>query len=986
MDYKELLKHIRLFRTKANTNKLIVFVGAGVSCNVDNMPNWNDLIQEMAKSINYSRCSACKKKERNCAKTCKFKDSYSTDEYLKIPQYVYNKNRKLYNQVLRDNIQHDPTIDAPLSNAIVDLSPAHIITTNYDKLLENCQSAQKDNYEVVIGDRDLLNTIKNKYIIKMHGDIDNLDTIILKESDYLEYTQKHILIEMFIKSLLTDHTILFLGYSLNDYNVKLIISWINYIRSQNKALDKGTKFAYIALDEKKIASNQYKYFESNNIGVINLNQMPLIAEIPADLNNDIGKRLYSFLRVVENPSFENVFGTGLLLEDVSVFVKKYKYVDCKNLCSLLHLKQYRVEGYELFIHSDAEYDRLMALLNYGDANALNLQQLFFNAGIYYIRLISVYTDRREDYKIAATGITLLNDQAFSSYLSNDYLKLSAMAAVNSETNPINSCFYLSLIKDYVQLVFDWHSGINYDELSKEDKVRYLFNDAVLEARKTYRHSNQRISKYIDGLADIRTKKMFSLYTDIFEGNNKRLRELGVSLEKLKEQYYNSKHTFLGCSSLSELFKVRRIAVEQYLFYFSNGLMFKGFSDLKKILKHYIEAIVCTNGNFTDSTTGALGIRSIKERYKIDAIDFDMATKFVSVKELRNLLQDYSVGTFAVTREMVEHAIVCFDNLADYIIGHGIYNRFYDAPSQWVNCASMLCHFPLDDNQKLSIRESINKVFANDDFVKFFFSTDFPDFGTSTRVLHDLLKIIPKSFDLEAVGRVFRCDDFMSFYINSDVRRLQSILSYFIDDEKFETIDQKLYSIIMSFEERERVAVLRLLYKHLNTSQYLCEYKNFVRDSIGLLDSDDIFDFAFDGWLEITDDYRKEMLSRAIHLYRQQQETKVHTCPDPLQSQLELIYILYLTEKVSDIECLREIIDASDFLQFFLDPDNFDYTKIDFSNYMWENIARRERFMSVILAHKEDVLPKLRLRVETDQATETERKILYGYMIDKSELL
>ena len=111
MDNIELLEHIRNFREKTNTDKLIVFVGAGVSCNVANMPSWNALIQEMAKSIKYSRCTSCRKKEKGCEKTCKFTDSFSTDEYLKIPQYVYNRSKKLYNQVLSDNIQHDPTIE-----------------------------------------------------------------------------------------------------------------------------------------------------------------------------------------------------------------------------------------------------------------------------------------------------------------------------------------------------------------------------------------------------------------------------------------------------------------------------------------------------------------------------------------------------------------------------------------------------------------------------------------------------------------------------------------------------------------------------------------------------------------------------------------------------------------------------------------------------------------------------------------------------------
>ena len=99
MDNRELLKHIRLFRKKANTDKLIIFVGAGVSRNVSGMPDWNALIQKMADAINYSRCDNCKKKSRGCQDICKFKDTFSTDEYLKVPQYVYNRNRKLYSHV-----------------------------------------------------------------------------------------------------------------------------------------------------------------------------------------------------------------------------------------------------------------------------------------------------------------------------------------------------------------------------------------------------------------------------------------------------------------------------------------------------------------------------------------------------------------------------------------------------------------------------------------------------------------------------------------------------------------------------------------------------------------------------------------------------------------------------------------------------------------------------------------------------------------------
>ena len=65
-------------------------------------------------------------------------------------------------------------------------------------------------FQVIVYDKDLLNADKGKYIIKMHGDLSDASSIVLKEQDYLDYAQKHVLIELFIKSLLTDHIVLFL--------------------------------------------------------------------------------------------------------------------------------------------------------------------------------------------------------------------------------------------------------------------------------------------------------------------------------------------------------------------------------------------------------------------------------------------------------------------------------------------------------------------------------------------------------------------------------------------------------------------------------------------------------------------------------------------------------------------------------------------------------------------------------------------------------
>ena len=149
MGNDELLNYISMFREKAEQGKLVIFVGAGVSCNVDGMPSWNALIQNMAKAIDYSRCDTCRHRLESCENTCLLKDDFSTDELLKVPQHVFNKDQELYYRILNESIPA-VTADAPLSSAIFDINPAHIITTNYDQLLESSKNIFCEQYQFTI--------------------------------------------------------------------------------------------------------------------------------------------------------------------------------------------------------------------------------------------------------------------------------------------------------------------------------------------------------------------------------------------------------------------------------------------------------------------------------------------------------------------------------------------------------------------------------------------------------------------------------------------------------------------------------------------------------------------------------------------------------------------------------------------------------------------------------------------------------------------
>ena len=981
MRQKKILENIRMLRDKTNIEKLIVFVGAGVSCNVEGMPSWSDLIIKMAKAINHSKCATCRKRESDCKNGLDFCAPFSADEYLKIPQYLYNENKDLYNQILRDNIEHSLDIDAPLSNAILDLIPAHIITTNYDRLIEICQNIQVDNYDVVVRDKDLLSSNKKRHIIKMHGDMANPETIVLKEADYLQYSQNHVLIEMFVKSLLADHTILFLGYSMNDYNIKLIISWINYIRTQNKSIASNTRFAYIVLDEERIDKNQKKYFEANNIGVINIRKMPIINGVPSDLNNDRGKRLYSFLETISDVSLERMFGQEFLYSEAVELMSKHRFVNAKSICKMLYLTNYSLDAHELVIFSEEQYVSLIGFLNSEKESSQLLKRMLVSAGIYVLRLVSSSGDRKQEELNLSDCHTIISDnELYRFYQNNQYNILSAKLTDTDNDFCLESCFYRSLIFSYDEQIFEWFSHVNYGELTSPQKIRYLFNSEVLHVRKTYEHFDSvKIEKYIKGLADKKQTDIFKQYLDVFEGNYRLLVDLEKSIKKLKEQYYSGNHSFVGCSSLQELFKIRKIAIEQYMFYFNNTLFFEGFSDLKKILKVYIEAILCTNGNFTDTFSDFWGDQSKKDRYQMNMVDFDILTKTISIKDLNNLFDDYQVKFLACNEMFCDFAIGCFENIAYSILGLKLYSRFYEAPQTLINCALVLVHLPLSESQNSRVKDVLELLFQDADFMDFYFSIEYPEHSLSIKIFDRLLENLPKREKFYIVQNIVSSPNFETHYVNLNTRSVQRILSAFIISEN-EGVQEQLAGVINSFDDLRKLHVIRLLYRHIKDSNLEEECKEFIINNFEKLNADDIFDFAFDNWLIITTAHETKLINEAIALYKHRKKTGIRTYPDHFKMQLELLYILYITERISSLEPLKEMIDESGFLKFFLDEENFDYTTIDFSNYMWKNIANQPRFMEKIIKHRAEIIPILEEKVKQDRATDFEKKILYGQLL------
>ena len=276
MTFYEMIEDLSLALSR---EKLVIFVGAGVSKN-SGLPTWGQIVQVFAKEIGYPT-----------------RGRLATEEYIRIPQYYYcldeSENHADYYSLIKSLIPEgiQPNL---LDKLIVSLRPKHIVTTNFDTLLDQVARG----YEIIREDRDLLTGVSAHYLLKLHGDICQPDKLVFKEDDYLHYSHTHRLMETFLKSLLIDHVFLFVGYSLNDYNLKTFVSWIDYIAQEMQVKREMHRNYFLSSSDHAGKDYLRKYYEGKGLEVIDLYRLPAKVDAQAKsvpLSEELGRKTYAVL-------------------------------------------------------------------------------------------------------------------------------------------------------------------------------------------------------------------------------------------------------------------------------------------------------------------------------------------------------------------------------------------------------------------------------------------------------------------------------------------------------------------------------------------------------------------------------------------------------------------------------------------------------------------------------------------------------------------
>ena len=181
---------------------------------------------------------------RTLAAECKFAQQFPNESAANLQRvslyYERQRSRSALISRIRSEV-HDRRRHSPILRALAKMNFPLIITTNFDQLFEKALADQHKQPHVSVYSpdrfamtRDYTPTPERPFLFKIHGDIDFPDSLVVTDEDYIQFVMRmtdrdpfNPVPETFLYHLKRWPT-LFLGYSLMDYNLRLLFKSLRW--------------------------------------------------------------------------------------------------------------------------------------------------------------------------------------------------------------------------------------------------------------------------------------------------------------------------------------------------------------------------------------------------------------------------------------------------------------------------------------------------------------------------------------------------------------------------------------------------------------------------------------------------------------------------------------------------------------------------------------------------------------------------------------
>lgn len=686
--------------TNASRNhSLTFFVGAGIS-SLSGAPSWKGLIQDIRRELKLSA-----------------KKMYSSDEYLQIPQMYYysiGKNNTKYYDFIEKLLVSTPLFPNEIHKELLSFNPVSFITTNFDDLLEEAAIQSCQGFKVIACDDEVSSINGDRYILKLHGDLKHKN-IVFKEEDYLNYSENFKLIETLLKSIFSTNTVVFIGYGLNDYNIKLILNWAKTLLK-----DHFNKPIFIYTGDDSLSAEEILYHESRGLCVIQHEKIP-------KRTNDYFTRYKSILKAIRKSSD---FALDNKTEE-EAFSVLFELLEPLNKLNALRIKDVyaKLSSYDMRISEDGiidvwseksiliQYFYKISNMSVEEYNILpNAIQKKFQT------ILDVFTKAkigriRMGYKIHPF-INYPIPFADSNCLSFDYMKMLAITSkeFSKTKSKYRKAFYFARLRQYDKAFYLFSEVASISFKSKDYLLYYFAEINCINLYKIIKNVNRYHNCYdmkeIDAMVPTTEDIQYLFERLPIEFQNKYASLKDLYSANLLYQY--SYEAFVDGQKLQNAIESNTIEhgltssikvicrINDYLhFLIGNGIIVDLFSEFQNTIKNLLSLLVykfSVQGN--KRLSPQIFPDHLQDGISFDAIYFYCFIEYFSDKEIVKLFNKYNIDTIIFCDlDIVEIMTMNIMKYYDHIIKNKVVGiRATDIQKQFKNVLTLLRY--IDISQKL----------------------------------------------------------------------------------------------------------------------------------------------------------------------------------------------------------------------------------------------------------------------------------------------
>lgn len=261
-----------------------LFVGSGFSFRYTDAPDWENLLKIIAekydinlgllmlecknennpKKIDYPKLGSMLNEELERRKV-EINSDYNFRDITAIKEEIISVLSNIHNEV---NLEHEEIkLFKDLLSKI-----SGIITTNYDLILE--ELTEEFDFQSFVGQESLISNklLFSDEIYKIHGCVTDRESLIITEEDYdkFENRQKYILGKLTV--IFAEFPLIFIGYSLEDKNIKKILKDLMVSLSHEELKEISKKWLFIEYkegEEELLVKERTIEFENGNKLIFN---------------------------------------------------------------------------------------------------------------------------------------------------------------------------------------------------------------------------------------------------------------------------------------------------------------------------------------------------------------------------------------------------------------------------------------------------------------------------------------------------------------------------------------------------------------------------------------------------------------------------------------------------------------------------------------------------------------------------------------------